>query len=383
MSMAETDQSAYLQARDSSPKELLAYAARKTGQSAFKIQKEFMAMARPPSRLNMVEYIRNGLYDTTRHSTEERSRFISNDLHWPITHACNNQAWAGTAEDKLVAATLLQTGEVTVPDSIAILGKTARLFPGLEVIHSEKALRRLLAQYKGESLFCKIIDGMVSFGAFRIDGWDDSHVTCVGHPPMSYAEFLSEFVADNAYVVQRRLDNHADLAPYTSALATVRMVNMVRADDVFCPMAVIKLPQGDNIADAFWRPGNLACDIDPETGRVQTVALRGVETEFLKDHPSVEGLMGLQLPFWSELRALNERAARIFAPIRYQSTDIAITPDGPVVVELNYGGGFDLPQYASGRGMMTPEVCAFFQSCGVDLNNQCGKPQKKKRFGLF
>ncbi|MBT8155943.1 hypothetical protein KMP13_19165 [Epibacterium ulvae] len=383
MSMAETDQSAYLQARDSSPKELLAYAARKTGQSAFKIQKEFMAMARPPSRLNMVEYIRNGLYDMARHSGEERSRFISNDLHWPITHTCNNQAWAGTAEDKLVAATLLQAGGVAVPQSVAILGKTPRLFPGLEVINTEDALRAMLGKYVGEGLFCKIIDGMVSFGAFRIDAWTETEIACVGHPPMSYGSFLSEFVGNNAYVVQRRLNNHADFAPYTSALATVRMVNMVRADDVFCPMAVIKLPQGDNIADAFWRPGNLACDIDPETGRIQTVALRGVETEFLEDHPTVAGLMGLQLPFWSELRALNERAARIFAPIRYQSTDIAITPDGPVVVELNYGGGFDLPQYASGRGMLTPEVCAFFQSCGVDLNASPGKTQKKKRFGLF
>lgn len=57
-----------------------------------------------------------------------------------------------------------------------------------------------------------------------------------------------------------------------------------------------------------------------------------------------------------------------FAPIRYQSTDIAITDAGPVVVELNYGGGFDLPQYASGRGLLTPEVRAFFESFGYDFD---------------
>ena len=75
--------------------------------------------------------------------------------------------------------------------------------------------------------------------------------------------------------------------------------------------------------------------------------------------------MGLELPFWSELLEINQRAARTFSPIRYQSTDIAITEDGPVVVELNYGGGFDLPQYASGRGILTQEVRNFFESCGV------------------
>lgn len=380
MTIAEIDQSAYLQARDSSLKELLAYAARKTGKSAFKIQKEFMAMARPPSRLNMVEYVRNGLYDTNRHGAEERARFLSNDLHWPITHACNTQSWAGTAEDKLVAATLLQAGGVAVPDSVAILGKTQRLFPGLEVIASEEALRTVLSRYQGERLFCKIVDGMVSFGAFRIETWDADTISCFGHAPMSYEAFLSEFVGNNGYVMQRSLRNHADFDCYTSALATVRMVNLVRENDVYCPMAVLKLPQGDNIADAFWRPGNLACSIDPETGRIQTVAQRGTETEFLRDHPEIAGLMGLQLPDWQELRAMNERAARIFAPIRYQSTDIALTPDGPVVVELNYGGGFDLPQYASGRGLLTPEVRQFFESHGVNLN---AAAPKKKRFGLF
>ena len=39
-----------------------------------------------------------------------------------------------------------------------------------------------------------------------------------------------------------------------------------------------------------------------------------------------------------------------------------------MVVELNYGGGFDLPQYASGRGLLTPEVRAFFESFGYDFD---------------
>lgn len=152
------------------------------------------------------------------------------------------------------------------------------------------------------------------------------------------------------------------------------MINLVTDKGVLCPVSVLKLPQAGNIADAFWRPGNLACDVDIETGRIRTVARRGIEMEYLEDHPDTPGLMGLELPFWSELLEINKRAARIFSPIRYQSTDIAITEDGPLIVELNYGGGFDLPQYASGRGMLTQEVRDFFESCGVKFQS------KKKRF---
>ncbi|MWD26262.1 hypothetical protein E0K89_002085 [Aquicoccus sp. SCR17] len=374
MNAAEIDKANYISARDSSHQDLLVYSAKKSGRSPVQIQREFSRMAKSHSRLNMVEYVRTGLYDVDRYTSEERDQFISNDLHWQITHRCNDNGWISAAEDKVLAAILLNAGGVPVPETVAVLDKSSRTYPGLQKIASADALAELLKTYSGETLFCKIVSGMVSFGAFRIDSGDATQITCSGHAPMTHEQFLAEFVGQNAYVVQRELKNHSRLSNYASALATVRMVNMITDRGVLCPFAVIKLPQGGNIADAFWRPGNLACDVDVGTGRIRTVARRGIEMEYLEDHPESAGLTGLELPFWSQLLEINERAAQLFAPIRYQSTDIAITQDGPVVVELNYGGGFDLPQYASGRGMLTPAVRAFFEGCGVVF-----APKKKRR----
>lgn len=376
MSAADSDHANYLSARDSSPKDLLVYAAKKSGRSPLQIQREFGRMAKSHSRLNMVEYVRTGLYDIDRFTAEERDQFISNDLHWPIAHKCNNNGWSSAAEDKVLAATLLGAGGVPTPETVAVLDKSPRIYPGLTKIDTVDSLIGLLKKHAGEPLFCKIVDGMVSFGAFRIESGDADQIVCAGHPPMRPEQFLSEFVGQNAYVIQRELKNHSGLSGYASALGTVRMVNMVTETGVMCPVAVIKLPQEGNIADAFWRPGNLACEVDVETGRIRTVARRGIEIEYLDDHPETPGLMGFELPFWSELLEINQRAARIFAPIRYQSTDIAITEAGPVIVELNYGGGFDLPQYASGRGLLTQKVRDFFESCGVTF-------EAKKKRGLF
>ena len=375
LTAAEGDQQKYLAARDSSDKDLLAYAAKKTGRSPLKIMREHRRMAKSPSRINLVEYIRNGLYDLDRYTEEERAAFISNDLHWPITYKCSDKNWTAAAEDKMLAATILSAGGVPVPDTVAVLDTSPRLYPNTKKISTAAEFRTLLTEHAGETLFGKIVGGMVSFGAFRIEYADETHVHCSGHAPMSFQDFMDIFVGNHAYVLQRELQNHSGFADYCSALATVRMVNLVTPEGVKNPLAVIKLPQGKNIADAFWRPGNLACEVDVATGRIRTVTLRGIETEFLEDHPEVPGLMGLELPYWPELLKINEQAARIFAPIRYQSTDIAITATGPVVVELNYGGGFDLPQYTSGRGMLTPEVRDFFKNCGVDL-----KARKKKGF---
>jgi Sugar-transfer associated ATP-grasp len=376
LTAADLDKNGYLSARDSGHQDLLVYAARESGRSVLKIQREFDQISKSSSRLNMVEYVRNGLFRPDAFSDEERAAFISNDLHWDFTHKCNDQSWSGAAEDKGLATMLLTAGGVPVPPILAVIDRSPRIYPNIEKISTADQLRDLVLENQDSGLFGKIIGGMVSFGVFRIETADAGHVTCTGHEPMTYDAFLSDFVGENSYVLQRTLVNHADISRYASALATVRMINLVRDDGVFCPQAIIKLPQGANIADAFWREGNLACDVDVETGEIRTVAERNkFEVTYHEDHPDHPGLMGMKLPHWQRMLEINARAAQIFAPIRYQSTDIAITEDGPVIVELNYGGGFDLPQYASGRGMLTPEVRAFFEAHGCSFE----APPKRKR----
>src|SRR3546814_4543433 len=76
--------------------------------------------------------------------------------------------------------------------------------------------------------------------------------------------------------------------------------------------------------------------------------------EEFQQHPATgQQLVGTRLPHWQEVRRVNDACARLFAPVRYQSLDIALTDAGPVVVEVNVGGSFVLPQMASGQGLLT------------------------------
>ncbi|MEK9755293.1 MAG: hypothetical protein VW338_19050 [Rhodospirillaceae bacterium] len=42
--------------------------------------------------------------------------------------------------------------------------------------------------------------------------------------------------------------------------------------------------------------------------------------------------------------------------------DIAVTPEGPVLVEINSGGSFELIQLASGPGLLTDDVIELFKA---------------------
>lgn len=365
---------------------LLNHAVKKSGRSALKIGQDFAVLAKGKSKINIVEYVRWKMYDADRYTPEQRAEFISNELHWPLIHAVCDRSWTAAAEDKVLCDTILRSGGVPVPQSVAVIDRSARVYPGLPSVHSANALRDLLLAHKGQELFGKITGGMVSFGAFRIQDADQTHITCAGHEPMTYDVFMDQFVGASTYLIQKKLENHPALAPFCSAIATVRMINLVRPGRIDNPVAVIKIPQGENIADAFWRPGNLACEVDVQTGEIKSVvALNAPDLDFLPDHPAVAGFMGFKLPHWDELVEINRRAAQIFAPIKYSSTDVAITPDGPVIVELNYGGGFDLPQNASGRGFLTPMVKEFFEENGVNFgaSTSPAAAPKKSGFGLF
>jgi len=375
----EKDRIAYQKVDAGTVQESLAYAAKKSGRSVLQIAGEFSKLSRGPNKIAISEYIRWGLFYEDRFTEKQRGEFISNTTHWPIAHTCNNQGWSSAAEDKVLAATILSRGGVSVPETVAVIDASARIYPGITKISTPDELRDLFLGLNGEKLFGKIVDGMVSFGVFSVVSADENHIVCAGHEPMTYADFMSSNIGENAYILQKTLNNHADIAPFCSALATVRVVNFVKDGTVYSPIAVMSMPQGTQIADTLWRSGNIACEIDVFTGEVKTVVTReGPEIAFLKDHPTVAGWMGKKLPWWDALMDMNERAAQIFSPIRYQSTDIAITDAGPVIVELNYGSGFGLPQNASGRGLLTPEVRAFFEECGVSF-----EAKKKSKFKLF
>ncbi len=168
------------------------------------------------------------------------------------------------------------------------------------------------------------------------------------------------------YLLQRLETNHGFFDRYTDSLATVRVCILIDNADIKIPFAVLKLPSRENVTDSFWRPGNLACDVDTHSGEILGVRSKdalGVTEHAL--HPATgEPLLGEVVPMWDRVLDLAHCCAPIFHPVRYQSMDIAITQEGPVLIEINTGGGFDLPQLASGKGFLTNEVREFFRACG-------------------
>jgi hypothetical protein len=253
-----------------------------------------------------------------------------------------------------------------VPETLAVIDKTERSYPATRKISTGAQLRDFMTSQDALPLFCKENRGICSFGAFLVEEVGDKAMLMKGQGWLDYDACMEQLVGATPYLLQRLERNHSFFDRYTGSLATVRVCLLLDRDGIKIPFAVLKLPSRANVADSFWRPGNLACNLDVQSGRIVTARSKdSLGTTDHTTHPEGgEPLVGEVVPLWNRVLQLARDCAPIFQLVRYQSMDIAVTQDGPVLIEINTGGGFDLPQLASGEGFLTDEVRDFFRSCG-------------------
>lgn len=95
---------------------------------------------------------------------------------------------------------------------------------------------------------------------------------------------------------------------------------------------------GAKIANAS--ASGIVAPVDMETGILSKPAA-DFEGHVYEYHPSTgRKITGTQIPYWQEVKELLEKAAAKIPQVRYVGWDLAITPDGPVIIEGNTTPGY-------------------------------------------
>jgi Sugar-transfer associated ATP-grasp len=166
------------------------------------------------------------------------------------------------------------------------------------------------------------------------------------------------------YLVQERLFSHATITSLSGseALQTLRVVTYVdRVGDVHMPIRKLKLSGHGAIIDNFrgGQSGGALCRLDRE-GRINQVLVILPGTIYLAETDHLPGRdispIGFQVPFWDEATALLRDAAIAFQPLPCIGWDVAITPNGPVLIEGNVFWDPLMPQEGSMR-QVWHEIC--------------------------
>ncbi len=266
-----------------------------------------------------------------------------------------------------------------VPRLLAIHHATRRM-PGVPCIGTADPMMAFLRRPDAYPLFGKPTDGMYSLRAFSADAWlaDNDSVAFHDGTRQKVAGFAARLAERTArHLLQERLEPHPELVPvFDPRLSSVRLLVLLTPAGPLIARAVCKMATGSNLADNFWRAGNMLGAVDTVSGEIRRV-VRGVGADMVvnPNHPDTGAtILGMRLPLWDRIKELCQSAALTLPGVRTQSRDIAMTRDGPVLLEVNYGE--DLSLFAARLGCRRPErhLPRASRACGYNRENVVAGP---------
>lgn len=160
------------------------------------------------------------------------------------------------------------------------------------------------------------------------------------------ADELYEYaLKTNKYVIEEVIKQHADVNKiYPSSINTVRVVTLLNKEDkVAIPFVYWRIGAGGRFVDNFNSEGMVA----PVDEKIGVVADRAIDKKknLYAVHPDTGAqIKGFKFPFWEDILALCRAAAHIVPEVGYVGWDVAMTPDGPLLVEANQYPGHDIYQ---------------------------------------
>jgi hypothetical protein len=346
-------------------RESMLSAARHYGKSIPSQLIEMAILGAGTGKLTPKDYLFYSLYDDRKFTLEEKRRFIGLAAQKAINKIVNDDEWREVAENKIAFALHFQERGFPIARTIAAYHR--QKLERITTLRSADEMKAFLQRKELYPLFSKPVGGMDSLGVARLEAFDEAsnEVIFGAARRVALERFVEEVVQfDDSYIFQEVLHPHPEIAAICGdRIANVRMVVLLSDSGPELLRTVWKVPVGNNFADAIWR-GNILASVDKETGLVlRATQGGGPKRRELDAHPDTgRAIKGAKLPQWAAAKTLCLDAAKTMPSLRLQAWDISICDSGPVLNEVNVGGGYYLQQLAADSGMLEAKLLRLLAS---------------------
>jgi Sugar-transfer associated ATP-grasp len=266
------------------------------------------------------QYIRHGLFKID--APENYIDFLPPRLIQQFVAKVNPNEYEDMVENKSKFRNILERHGLPCVREIVRRQADGRLFnaDGEEI--SKTAATEIITQY-GPKIFVKQNFGNRGVGAMIID-------------VSAYQDDIFGLPGDILY--QQIIHQHPKLEKlFPHSVNTVRIDTLKYNDKYFSNGAVLKMGCNKNHVDN-WSAGGIIVGINIKNGRLfkkgkQAAKFGGLEYDA---HPDTgETFADFQIPYWQDILDVVRKAAETMAPLVSLGWDVAVTADGPVIVEAN------------------------------------------------
>jgi hypothetical protein len=150
-------------------------------------------------------------------------------------------------------------------------------------------------------------------------------------------DVLNNGTGDSGRIVERFLVQHEVLSKLNpSSLNTLRIWALQHEPGAAKPLLVyLRIGRAHSIVDNQ-SSGGIVVPVDMHTGRLRAAMDGTVRRQVFPLHPDHGAqIAGVQIPYFAESMALAANSVLAFPGIRFAGVDVAISPHGPRVIELN------------------------------------------------
>jgi hypothetical protein len=147
---------------------------------------------------------------------------------------------------------------------------------------------------------------------------------------------LNSIRIDTPYVIQEYLSQHPEIAKFhPNSVNTIRIVTLLAIDNSILFLGAFIRFGADNAFVDNTSQGGVAVSIDLERGCLNESGY-DFSSKRHTTHPTTNIVFeGYRIPFWNDVLSLAQKTQYHFNYFKLLGHDIAITEEGPAIIELN------------------------------------------------
>ena len=255
----------------------------------------------------------------------------------------NKRKYFDYANDKLLTKKTLSKAKLNIPETFF----TVSYFYELNNLEDELK--------KHKNFVIKPASGSGGNGIIVISGYSDGMWISISSKKYSF-EKIKKHIADIIFgvysfglsdtaIIEERIFQHKTITHLSpQGLADIRMINYKGIN----VKAMLRIATKESDGKANLHQGGIGVAIDIKKGNTFLAQIDGSD---VTHHPDTDiCLIDVSIPFWKDICTLCEETASLI-PMGYLGIDIALSENGPVVLEVNARPGIEI-QNVSDEGML-------------------------------
>lgn len=275
--------------------------------------------------VDKVGYMEYNLFHFVNKPQIKRDTYVTFDYSQNLFKTLNDPAVIDTFNDKLAFNKIFEH----------VMGREF-----IDIVNSEYEDFEKFCKGK-KKIFCKPADSCSGKGIYRSYDIDEN----------TNLRELYDFFKENSLFVEDTIIQHPKMSSlHAESINTIRITTLVNKNGPHIMYALLRIGTDHRMVDNVASGGIYT--VLSEDGKIVNPCWSDKTITTYTKHPTTgTEMMNFEIPYFKEALELCKKAAMIEPRVAYVGWDIAITENGPVIVEGNPLPGYDMPQnyFASGK----------------------------------